>query len=299
MCHRTLVKCSTCAQGRTSSKWPEAKHGRVNSVAGVGHACPLLHNLTLHPLGFTPTPTSHIHPVSFVPPRPRPRPPYLPSSSPTWSLNLVIIESMGGLLKEERIVSTVLYIMNTSRRCTAQTWLESNHVFDIFFRIFLKFQEILGHHSGGFGGPPTGDQNGNLSQGSCSPSMDTWPSNTPTPVQSKKNRKGKVKATLPPCPLLEGGALTSATLREDDQGRFEWVTAQDRASSTSERYSSSNSTDMTRIGRKLVCGEEAVLAFPNTRSPQPHQRATSLLKRAEHGVYILNGVLFHDLPYTI
>jgi hypothetical protein len=127
--------------------------------------------------------------------------------------------------------------------------------------------------------------------------MDTWPSNTA--VQSEKNRKGKFKATFLPCPLLEGGILTSAALREDEQGRFEWVTAQDRASGTSERCSSSNSTDTARIGRKLVCGEEAILAFPNTRSPQPHQRTTSLLQRAEHGVRILRGVFFHDLPYTI
>ena len=127
--------------------------------------------------------------------------------------------------------------------------------------------------------------------------MDTWPSNTP--VQSEKNRKGKVKANFLPCPILEGGALTSATLREDEQGRFEWVTAQDRAFSTSKRCSSSISTDTTRIGRNLVCSEEAVLAFPNTRSPQPHQRTTSLSQRAEHGVCILHSVLFHDLPYTI
>jgi hypothetical protein len=126
--------------------------------------------------------------------------------------------------------------------------------------------------------------------------METWPSNT---VQSEKNRKGKVKATFLPCPLLEGGTLTSAALREDEQGRFEWVAALDRASGTRKRCSSSNSTDTIRIGRKLVCGEEAVLAFPNTRSPQPHQRTTSLLQRAEHGVCILHGVLFHDLPYTI
>jgi hypothetical protein len=43
--------------------------------------------------------------------------------------------------------------------------------------------------------------------------MDTWP---PT------SRKGKTKASYP---LLEGGALTSATLRERN-GRLEWVTAQ-------------------------------------------------------------------------
>jgi hypothetical protein len=129
----------------------------------------------------------------------------------------------------------------------------------------------------------------------CPRRMDTWPSNT----ASEKNRKGKAKATFLPCPLLQGGALTSATLREDEQGRFEWVTAQGRASGTSERCSCSNSTDTMRIGRKLVCGEETVLAFPNTRLPQPHQRTTSLSQRAEHGVCILHGVLFHDLPYTI
>ena len=125
--------------------------------------------------------------------------------------------------------------------------------------------------------------------------MDIWPSNTA--VQSEKSRKGKAKATFLPCPLLEGGALTSATLREDEQGRFEWVTAQDRASSTSEKCSSSDS-DATHIGQKLVCGEEAVLAFPNTRLPQ-HQRKTSLSQRAEHGVCIHHGVFFHYLPYTM
>jgi hypothetical protein len=62
--------------------------------------------------------------------------------------------------------------------------------------------------------------------------MDTWPSNTA--VQSEKNCKGKVKATFLPCPLLEGGALTSATLREDGQGHFKWVTAQDWAPGTCE-----------------------------------------------------------------
>jgi hypothetical protein len=78
--------------------------------------------------------------------------------------------------------------------------------------------------------------------------MDTWPSNTA--VQSEKNRKGKLKATFLPCPLLEGGTLTSAALREDEQGRFEWVAAQVRTSGTSERCSSSNSTDTTRIRAK-------------------------------------------------
>ncbi len=63
--------------------------------------------------------------------------------------------------------------------------------------------------------------------------MDTWP---PTIVcnstQGEKNHKGKVKATLLPYPLLEGGALTSATLREDGN-RVEWVTAQNQTSGTS------------------------------------------------------------------
>jgi hypothetical protein len=84
-------------------------------------------------------------------------------------------------------------------------------------------------------GPPFRNQNGNFSQ--CLPRrMDTWPSNTAV-QQSEKNCKGKVKATFLPCPLLEGGALTSSTLREDEQGRFEWVTAQNRASGTCERCS--------------------------------------------------------------
>lgn len=59
--------------------------------------------------------------------------------------------------------------------------------------------------------------------------MDTWP---PT-IVCNSTRKGKVKATILPYPLLEGGALTSATLREDGN-RLEWVTAQGRASSTTD-----------------------------------------------------------------
>ncbi|KAF8478464.1 RNA polymerase I-specific transcription-initiation factor-domain-containing protein [Russula ochroleuca] len=93
--------------------------------------------------------------------------------------------------------------------------------------------------------------------------MDTWPSHTPT-----QSEKGKVNAALP-YPLLQGGALTSATLR-DEQRRFEWVTPQNRASR-----------------RKLVCNEETVLAFPATRSPQLHQQTTSLLQRAEQGAHYL------------
>jgi len=80
--------------------------------------------------------------------------------------------------------------------------------------------------------------------------MDTWPSNTK--AQSEKNRKGKVETSPLPCPLLEGGALTSATLREDEQGRFQWVTAQDRASSTIERCLSSHSSD-TNSYRAKTC----------------------------------------------
>jgi hypothetical protein len=65
--------------------------------------------------------------------------------------------------------------------------------------------------------------------------MDTWP---PTIVSNstqgeKKDHKGKAKATVLPYPLLEGGALTSATLR-DDGNRLEWITAQNRASSTTD-----------------------------------------------------------------
>jgi hypothetical protein len=47
--------------------------------------------------------------------------------------------------------------------------------------------------------------------------MDTWP---PT------SRKGKTTTSYP---LLEGGSLTSATLRERN-GRLEWVTAQSLSS---------------------------------------------------------------------
>jgi hypothetical protein len=122
--------------------------------------------------------------------------------------------------------------------------------------------------------------------------MDAWPSHTPT-----QNEKGKVNITLLPYPLLQGGALTSATLREDEQRRFEWVTPQNRASSTSELVVSTF-PDPTRVGRKLACSEEPVLAFPATRSPQIHQQTTSLLQRAEQGVCTLM-ILFHDSPYTV
>ena len=48
--------------------------------------------------------------------------------------------------------------------------------------------------------------------------MDTWP-------PSITSRKGKAKAVLLPYPLIQGGAITSATLRER-HGHLEWVTAQ-------------------------------------------------------------------------
>ncbi|KAI0256907.1 hypothetical protein BJV78DRAFT_1307686 [Lactifluus subvellereus] len=100
--------------------------------------------------------------------------------------------------------------------------------------------------------------------------MDNWP---PTIVYNSAQRvnrfKGKSKAIYLPYPLLEGGALTSATLREDG-GRFEWVTAQNRTSD-----------------RKLVCSKDAVLAFPATRSPQVHSRTSSWLQRAEQGAHFL------------
>lgn len=56
----------------------------------------------------------------------------------------------------------------------------------------------------------------------------TWPQS----IKSKKNRKGQVKTTRLPYPLLEGGALTAATLGEDSGG-LKWVTAQGRTSSMS------------------------------------------------------------------
>ncbi|KAI9459483.1 hypothetical protein BJY52DRAFT_1223106 [Lactarius psammicola] len=50
----------------------------------------------------------------------------------------------------------------------------------------------------------------------------TWP---PSIAYGSTLRKGKGKAVFLPYPLLEGGALTPATLRER-HGRLEWVTAQ-------------------------------------------------------------------------
>lgn len=123
--------------------------------------------------------------------------------------------------------------------------------------------------------------------------MDTWP---PTIVcnstQGEKNRKGKAKATILPYPLLEGGSLTSATLREDGN-RLEWVTAQGRASSTTDNVRSSDTLlTPTRVGRKLVCNKEVALAFPATQSPHLRPRTTSLLQRAEQGVRALDTMPF-------
>lgn len=110
--------------------------------------------------------------------------------------------------------------------------------------------------------------------------MDTWP---PT-IVCNSSRKGKTKATILPYPLLEGGALTSATLREDGN-RLEWVTAQGRASSTTDNVRPSDTLlTPTRVGRKLVCNKEVALAFPATQTPHLRPRTTSLLQRAEQGV---------------
>jgi hypothetical protein len=67
--------------------------------------------------------------------------------------------------------------------------------------------------------------------------MDTWPPTVKYDwTQREKGRKGKIKAVFAPYPLLQGGALTSATLREN-RGRFEWVTVQNQTSSARERVS--------------------------------------------------------------
>lgn len=60
-----------------------------------------------------------------------------------------------------------------------------------------------------------------------------------------------------------------------------------------------NFTEQTLVGRKLVCNEAAVSAFPATQSPQLHQRTTSLLQRAEQGVRIIHDMPFRDLPYAM
>ncbi|KAI0306378.1 hypothetical protein B0F90DRAFT_1923218 [Multifurca ochricompacta] len=98
--------------------------------------------------------------------------------------------------------------------------------------------------------------------------MDTWPA---TATQKEKTLKGKGKARAVPLsyPLLEGGALTSATLSER-HGRLEWITPQNRSSS-----------------RKLICSEKALLTFPATRSPQPRPQTASWSQRAEHGAQFL------------
>ncbi|KAI9467058.1 hypothetical protein BJY52DRAFT_42817 [Lactarius psammicola] len=97
--------------------------------------------------------------------------------------------------------------------------------------------------------------------------MDTWP---PSVANDWTSRKGKGKAVLLPYPLLEGGALTSATLRER-HGRLEWVTAQ----------------NLSPDRQRLVCSEKAVLAFPATWSPPLHPPATSWSQRAEQSAHFL------------
>jgi len=126
--------------------------------------------------------------------------------------------------------------------------------------------------------------------------MNTWPA-TSTVRNSTQGEKRKVKATLLPYPLLEGGALTSATLRED-HGQFAWVTAQNRTSSTNDGFRI-ELYDQTRAGRKLVCSENAVLAFPATQSPQSHQRTATLLQRAEQGVRTLCSMIFVNLSHMM
>ncbi|KAH9077128.1 hypothetical protein EDB83DRAFT_2348347 [Lactarius deliciosus] len=97
--------------------------------------------------------------------------------------------------------------------------------------------------------------------------MDTWP---PSITYNLTSRKGKAKSVLLPYPLLEGGALTSATLRER-HGRLEWVTAQ----------------NLSPNRQRLVCSENAVLAFPATWSPPVQPPVTSWSQRAEHSAQFL------------
>ncbi|KAH9035298.1 hypothetical protein EDB84DRAFT_1485775 [Lactarius hengduanensis] len=97
--------------------------------------------------------------------------------------------------------------------------------------------------------------------------MDTWP---PSITYNLTSRKGKAKSVLLPYPLLEGGALTSATLRER-HGRLEWVTAQ----------------NLSPNRQRLVCSEKAVLAFPATWSPPVLPPATSWSQRAEQSAHFL------------
>ncbi|KAI9447989.1 hypothetical protein H4582DRAFT_1897609 [Lactarius indigo] len=97
--------------------------------------------------------------------------------------------------------------------------------------------------------------------------MDTWP---PSIAYNSTPRKGKAKTVILPYPLLEVGALTSATLRER-HGRLEWVTAQNLSS---DRH-------------RLFCSENAVLSFPATWSPPLHPPATSWSQRAEQSAHFL------------
>ena len=131
--------------------------------------------------------------------------------------------------------------------------------------------------------------------------MDTWP---PTFVCNstlgEKIRKGKAKTTILPHPLLEGGALTSATLRENCN-HLEWITAQGRASSTLTTFIRLTDTLLTptRVGRKLVCNKEAILAFPATQTPHLRPQTTSLLQRAEQGVCAPENMPFCNSSYTM
>ncbi|KAH9062653.1 hypothetical protein EDB87DRAFT_1681770 [Lactarius vividus] len=99
--------------------------------------------------------------------------------------------------------------------------------------------------------------------------MDTWP---PSIASNPTPRKGKGKTVLLPYPLLEGGALTSATLRER-HGRLEWVTVQ----------------NLSPDRQRLVCSDKAALAFPATWSPPLQPPATSWSQRAEQSALFLRS----------
>ncbi|KAI0064586.1 hypothetical protein BV25DRAFT_1800492 [Artomyces pyxidatus] len=102
--------------------------------------------------------------------------------------------------------------------------------------------------------------------------MDAWLPNTrpqPSEVPQKTRKgKGKVKEGYALYPLLEPGAVTSATLQERD-GRLVWSTIQ-----------------RNDISRRLVASR-ATLAFPATRAAPLHVPQATLSQRAEQGAHFL------------
>ncbi|KAI0046101.1 hypothetical protein FA95DRAFT_1560454 [Auriscalpium vulgare] len=102
--------------------------------------------------------------------------------------------------------------------------------------------------------------------------MDVWLANSHSALAAQKSRKreGEEKADRAQYPLIEAGAVTSATLQEQ-HGRLEWATIVRNDSP-----------------RRLVCAsKEPVLAFPPTRPAPTRIPPTTISQRAEQGAHFL------------